>query len=270
MNKPLQLSRYSLVTFLICRRRFQLQFLDHLAWPDSVPDPKQSASFELGQNFHLLLERFFSGLPVEEEFIPEHQLRKWWRRFQEDGPELPLGQRLPELRLTVPAGAHYLTGRFDLLVIDHSQQRPKAHIFDWKTSRPHQLSELETDWQTRLYLAMIAESGRALIQDGPALSPDDVTLTYWFTSDPANPQRIIYSQNQHDQNWAEILNIISDIDACLEENAWPLTANWTHCRYCPYQAYCGRWEAGKEEIILLEEPADYGFDLNYLIEPEIP
>ena len=269
-NHALTLSRSNLSAFITCRRRFQLQTLERLAWPDLALDLRQRATVEQGQNFHRILERFFSGLAVDESEIPDQQLRDWWQRFEQRGPVLPEGRRLPEIRLTVPAGSHYLIGRFDLVIIENRDAVTHAHIFDWKTSRPRSVSELQSDWQTRLYLAMIAQSGSALLEDGNRLEAGHVTLTYWYTNDPNTSRHINYSQSQHEQNWSEICAIIDEIDGCLQGDQWPLTANWSHCRKCPYQAYCGRWEAGRHETIIADGPAPYDYELDFLLEPETP
>lgn len=264
------LSGSNLLTFLTCRRRFQLRVLEHLAWPDLTLDIKQQAAVYQGQYFHRILERHFLGLPVIESEIPNKQLLNWWQQFEQHGPTIPEGRRLPEIRLTVPVGSHYLVGRFDLVVIETHAGGPRAHIFDWKTSRPRSISELQSDWQTRLYLAMMAESGQALIENGRLLEADQITLTYWYTNDPDLPPQITYSQKQHEQNWNEICAIVDDIEDCLQQSQWPLTANWSHCRKCAYQAYCGRWEAGQHESMIAEERAVYDYTLDTLLEPGTP
>lgn len=270
MSRSLHLSQTNLLNFLTCRRRFQLRSLERLSWPDYTPDPTLYHSYEQGKNFHLLLERHFAGVPVTDASLPDKKIENWWHLFQNHGPNLPAGRRLPELRLTVPADAHFLIGRFDLLIVNESENQSQAHIFDWKTSKPRSTADLQSDWQTRLYLAMVAESGQALLQHGPPLSADQITLTYWYTGDPDHPRRIAYSQEWHEQNWAEILEIVADIDTSLQKEEWPLTANWSHCRRCPYQAYCGRWEAGTDAAIIHEEGPTYEIDLDLLFEPESP
>ena len=270
MSSSLLLSRSNLLTFLTCRRRFQLQTLERLAWPDMALDLKQQETVQQGNYFHRILERHFLGLPVDPLTFPNQQLQDWWQLFQQQGPKLPEGRRLPELRLTVPVGAHFLIGRFDLLIIEAGSSTPKAHIYDWKTSRPRPLSELETDWQSRLYLAMAASSGHALLEIERSLNAENITLTYWYTADPQTPRQITYSQAGHEKKWAEIETIVQEIEDCLAEENWPLTANWSECRSCPYQAYCGRWESGRHERVIAEERAGFGTDWDFLLEPESP
>jgi RecB family exonuclease len=174
--------------------------------------------------------------------------------------KLPAGETHPERSLTVPIGEHVLNGRFDLLILSPDT----AHIFDWKTGRPHSEAELRQDWQTRLYLAMLAEGGAAL---GHTLQPDQIAITYWYVNDPAEPRTIRYNLAWHKQNWADLQALVAQIDEALVQDTWPLTDDWSHCRQCAYQAYCGRQEAGETAPTESEEAAD---ETDLFLEPEIP
>ncbi len=259
MSETLLLSRYKLDTFLICQRRFHLRFRRRLLWPNRPLADHWAEVREQGEQFHRLLERHFLGLPVVAEAIDDVEVRRWWSLFQRH-VKLPDGKAYPERSLTVPIGGHVLNGRFDLLILSpHS-----AHIFDWKTGQPHSEADLRHDWQTRLYLAMLAEGSAAL---GHSVQPDQIAITYWYVNDPAEPRTIHYNQAWHTQNWTDIQAIAAQIDAVLTKDNWPLTDDWAHCRQCAYQAYCGRQEAGETVKDELEELPD---DTELLLEPEIP
>ena len=272
MNKTLLLSQARLSAFVTCRRRFYLRYLQRLPWPDLLLETSLRPAIERGQEFHKLLERYFLGLPVDPASIRDGQLRTWWQRFMESDFPLPPGRRLPELRLTVPAGPHFLIGRFDLVIVDSAHEHPFAHLYDWKTSRPRPTAELQEAWQTRLYLAMLAESGTSLTEGQVILHPDQVALTYWYVDDPLQPRTIMYTQDQHAQNWSEIQALVADIEDSLQQEHWSLTDNWSHCRTCAYQVYCGRQEAGTLERTLAEELAEYEFEPDFPLElePESP
>ncbi len=264
------LSQARLLAFLTCRRRFQLRYLDQLSWPVAPLVPQQRSAVEQGQKFHQLLERFFLGLPISDLDIADRQLQLWWRRFEENLLPLPPGRALPELRLTVPVGRHFLTGRFDLVIIRNEKEQPAVHIYDWKTSRPRPAEELREEWQSKLYLAMLAESKGALIEGNGTLIPEQIKLTYWYVTDPHTPRTITYSREQHEQNWEEIQTVVTDIHSCVQKGLWPLTDNWRHCRSCTYWAYCGRFEGGEPEKILAEALARYELTPAPFLEPESP
>lgn len=272
MVETLTLSRQRLQTFLICQRRFQLRYLKQLPWPEAPLSQEAEAAVERGQRFHRLLERHFLGLPLASGAIEDAELQRWWTLFEQSGPALPAGRALAELSLTVPIGRHLLTGRFDLLVIGEDKSgQPFAHVFDWKTSRPPEEGQLPQDWQTRLYLALLAEGGHALSPGNRAPDPDHIAMTYWYVAEPAAPRTIRYNSAWHSQNWEEIEALVARIDAQLVAGDWPLTGNWDHCRYCAYQAYCGRQAAGQAGR-LTESADDSEPDsvVEEWLEPELP
>jgi CRISPR/Cas system-associated exonuclease Cas4 (RecB family) len=231
------LSQSKVRTFLTCRRRFELRYLHRVPWPAAPLAEKDEALLGRGQQFHELLHRHFLGLPMEAESIDDAQVRGWWRTFRQEGPRLPNGRYLPELTLTIPLGALLLNGRFDLLIIGTDTAPPTAHIYDWKTGHPRHLADLRHDWQTRLYLALIAEGGAAL---GHTFAPEQIHLTYWYAVAPNEPRTIAYTADWHRQNWQEISQIGQQIEQAMQTNEWPLTDNWDECRTCGFQTYCHR------------------------------
>lgn len=239
------LSRTQLTSFLACQRQFHLRFQQRLPWPQPPLEEKVEANLTLGQTFHHLLERHFLGLDVAAEAMAHPRLRSWWLAFRQFEPTLPNGRFFPEATLTTPLlhtakGSYLLNGRFDLLILSQASGNHFAHLYDWKTGRPRPESSLRHDWQTRLYLAMLAESTRALLGTAAHLPPDHITITYWYVSEPDAPRTLPYSPSQHAQNWADLQAIAAQIDAASD---WPLTNDLTQCQTCPYQAYCGRQTA---------------------------
>lgn len=275
MNQSFTLSRSKLVSFLDCPRRFQLRYLKRLPWPDAPDNPEAAETMIRGQQFHLLLERRFLGLDVPLNSVGDTAVSTWFQTFIQHNPVRQNGRFLPEHRLTVPIGNHLLLGRFDLLVVREAEGAaageengaPFAHVYDWKTGQPRSERALRQDWQTRLYLALLAEGGAALWR-GRALLPENVTLTYWYVTEPDAPRHFTYSQAEHRQNWADIQAIVAQIDAHLTAETWPLTGDLAQCRRCAFQVYCGRQEAGLGSSRLDEEAEPDEPD--FLLEPDLP
>lgn len=233
-------SRYKLAAFLACQRQFQLHYLQQYPWPPAPQDDSGREVGRRGQQFHRLLERHFLGLAVDDPGVGDPLLRQWWLTFRREEPLLPPGERLPELTLTVPLKGHLLTGRFDLLVLGEEE----VHIYDWKTTRPRPEGDLRRDWQTRLYLALAVEGGSALYPGAKTVAPHQVTLTYWFVQAPAESVTFRYDPATHEENWAEIVALVAQIDAALvQEEIWPLTDDLQICARCRYQVLCDRQEA---------------------------
>jgi hypothetical protein len=246
MNETLLLSRGKLATFLECRRRFQLRYLEGAAWPAAPLPIADEERLGRGQQFHQLVQQFYLGLPVDAATIADRTLREWWLTFVQYKPKLLHGRTLPELTLTIPIERHLLHGRFDLLVVGEKEGSPFAQLYDWKTGKLPDETALRHDWQTRLYLAMLAESGQALWAAGhTTLEPEQISMTYWYVTAPHEPRVITYNRAWHEQNWAEIKAIVAQIEAQqLGEGVWPLTEDRSQCRVCAYQALCGRQERG--------------------------
>lgn len=261
MTESLTLSRYRLETFLACQRRFDLRFLRRMPWPVAPLDERAETARQRGEAFHQLMERHFLNFPAAPETTVDSQVRRWRSLFLNSRLEIPEGKAYPEHSLTIPVGRHFLNGRFDLLILHNNA----AHIFDWKTGQPRREADLRQDWQTRLYLAMLAESGQAF---GQKLDPDQINITYWYVNDLDAPRLIQYNQAWHSQNWAAIQAIVAQIDTAVSQNAWPLTEDWTQCRRCAYQTYCDRQEAGAAMADESEETEDAKTDLFF--EPELP
>lgn len=245
MDKHLSLTQLHIRNFLECRRRFELRYLSPFAWPEPPYSLDTEQAFDRGRAFHKHLEQRFLGLNPHAAMIDDPTIRMWWNTFDSSGPPIPDGRRYPEISLAVPLGGHQLFGRFDLLVITPTDDGDvKATIFDWKTSKAQPEARLRTVWQTRLYLALLAEGGHTLIPGRKEkLNPDHLSMTYWYVGDPDNPRTLAYSRAMHQQNWQEIGEIVAEIEAARQAAEWPLTDDWSRCRDCAYQAYCGRQTA---------------------------
>jgi hypothetical protein len=276
MDNRLTLSQYKLANFLACQRRFQLRSLRRLPWPATPLPERTEQLLQQGQDFHQLLERHFLGLPITPATIPDGRVRQWWQAFTDDSPvqNLPAAARfLPETGLTVPLGNHLLYGRFDLLVIgEDAQNRLFAHVFDWKTGRPATPEALNGRWQTRLYLALLAEGGSAFWPQAVPLAPEQISLTYWYVQAADEPVTLSYSTAAHQANWAELQQIAAQLDEAFSLDAWPLTDDWSQCRECAYQVYCGRQGAGTAvpELDEHDEADEPNLPNEQLLTPELP
>ena len=257
MTDSLLLSRYKLTTFLACQRRFELRYLQKLPWPQRPLSVADEDVLARGQQFHQVLQRHFLGWEIEPATIGDAQVRQWYLLFQNSNLQLPNGRILTEMSLTIPLGQHLLNGRFDLLILGENEQgQPTAHLFDWKTGKAQDSSKLKQDWQTRIYLAMLAEGGSALFADEQAqLQPENIRITYWYVTDPDTPRTLTYSAKQHAENWADLQSLATQIDTHIGQEIWPLTDDFAECQRCAYQTICQRQATGTA-VPVLDEDAD--------------
>jgi len=230
-----------LMTYVSCKRQYQLRYESRAAWPEAPLPEKWQRAVERGHAFHRAAQRHLLGLQVSAPADPltgDRQVRLWWERFLEWEPNLPPGRRLPELSLTVPLGEHLLTGRFDLLILGEQS----IHIFDWKTEqRPRGREQLAEDWQTVIYLALLAEGAGALAGNLGRIAPEQVHLTYWFARDPANPVTFQYSAAAHQDSWNRLEQLADEITSTASTyTSRPLTDDRRTCGRCLYQVLCNR------------------------------
>lgn len=274
MHDSFLLSQGKLATFFACQRRFQLRYLRRLPWPAAPLDDQTAASLERGQQFHQLLQRHFLHLPIEPAAIVDETVRRWWSLFARSWRQFPELSRsdnrfLTEISLTVPIGDALLNGRFDLLVIGTAGATPFAHLFDWKTGKAHSEADLRQSWQTRLYLALLAAGGTALLPSGKSLSPAQIAITYWYVTEPDTPRTIQYSAAWHKQNWDEIQAVVAQITAQWEQERWPLTEDWSLCQACAYQTYCGRQGGGSTNALAIDDDTEPTLP-DWSLEPDLP
>lgn len=241
MSSTVQLFSYrKLMTFVSCRRQYQLRYETRAAWPEAPLPEKWQRAVERGHAFHRAAHRHFLGLQTSEPTDPlkgDRELKLWWERLLAWEPNLPAGRRLPELSLTVPLGDHLLIGRFDLLVLSEDG----IHIYDWKTEqRPRRRDQLANDWQTVIYLALLAEGAGALTSSPQKFAPEQIKLTYWFARDPANPVTFPYGAAAHRDSWSRLEHLVNEINAAPQGSIRPLTDDWRTCGRCIYQVLCGR------------------------------
>lgn len=246
MNSHLTLTQLHIRHFLDCPRRFELRYLAPFTWPEAPYTLDTEQAFDRGRYLHRLLERHFLELHPEAQATEDAIVQTWWDAFSRSGIHIPAGRRLPELSLAASAGGHQLFGRFDLLVLSpQPDDEVSATVFDWKTSKPRDVAWLSRAWQTRLYLALLAEGGHTLVAGRTQkLDPDRLAMVYWYVAEPHAPRVIRYSRTLHEQNWGEITRIVAAIDQAQASGLFPLTEDWSRCRGCAFQAYCGRQTAG--------------------------
>jgi hypothetical protein len=183
-----------------CPRKFQHAVLEHL---EAVTSPEQQYAMTLGKQFHQCVEQWSLGLAIP--ILNETPLDRWWKAFEQIQSAFGSnGVGHSEFEQTLPWHHHLLGGIYDLLLLGENS----AEILDWKTyGKPRDVDRLAEDWQTRLYLFLLAEA--------TGFDPENLAMTYWFLGGTqAESWRIVYNRSQH--RATEL-----DLQKCLE----PLS-NW--------------------------------------------
>lgn len=232
-------NQQNLQDYIDCPRRFELRYLQKLAWPAIRSEPvlELERQMRLGERFHQMVQQHQLGLPEEAvaSQATEVELDIWWRAYLIHFPENLPAKRHPEITLAAPFQGYRLVAKYDLVAVDPGRE---AVIVDWKTNRrPIPVSILKARAQTRLYPLLLSLAG-AHLNAGELIHPENIEMIYWFTADPDHPAVFSYSQAQFEADREYISGIISQIEA--RDAPFPLTDDERRCLYCNYRSLCQR------------------------------
>ena len=248
-------SQSSLQDYYECPRRFQLRYIEHLAWPAIETEPvlENELRLQQGQLFHRMIQQHLVGLPVEKlaGLANTPDLKRWWENYLGYDFDISGYTIYPELILAAPVGTRRLVAKYDLLAIKAGQ---KALIFDWKTTHKRPRNEwMAARLQTRVYRALLVQAG-AYLMGGNPIQPEQVEMIYWYSDFPSEPAHFPYNAAQFKRDWDALAALIYEIG---NHRHFPLTEDEKKCTYCPYRSYCNRGgkagtmgeaEEGMEEI----------------------
>ena len=285
-----QFSQGSLQDYVDCPRRFQLRYIQRLAWPAVQAEPvlENERHFQQGTAFHRLIHQHVLGLSPERlsstitaDFGQD--LSRWWHNYLESGPaDLP-ASLYPEVVLSAPVSGHRLVAKYDLIAVDAGQwadfELSRAVIVDWKTSRKRlRRKGLAERLQTRVYPYLLIQAGSHLLEIGDwglkigdwrPFRPEQVEMVYWFANFPEDPERFPYDAAQYDADGAYLALLIEEIKSHSElgDEDFPLTTQERRCRYCPYRSLCQRGiRAGAFDEA--EDEPDWGDDFEIALDFE--
>jgi CRISPR/Cas system-associated exonuclease Cas4 (RecB family) len=233
-------SQGSLQDYVDCPRRFQLRYIQRLAWPavEAEPALENERHLQQGAAFHRLVHQHVLGLLPERlsSTITDKDLSRWWYNYLESAPaDLP-ASRYPEVVLSATVSGHRLVAKYDLIAVD-SEQRPI--ILEWKTSRKRPRRKwLAERLQTKVYPYLLVRAGSHLNEEQP-FQPEQVEMVYWFANFPEDPERFPYDAAQHDADGAYLASLVEEIKSLGDED-FTLTTQERRCRYCPYRSLCRR------------------------------
>ena len=256
-----QFSQGSLQDYVDCPRRFQLRYVERVAWPaiETEPALENEHHLQQGAAFHRLVHQHVLGMTPERlsSAVTDEDLRRWWRNYLENGPaDLP-PSRYPEVVLSGPVCGHRLVAKYDLIGVD---TRRRAVIVDWKTSRRRSRRKwLAERLQTRVYPYLLVRAG-AHLNGGQPLEPEQVEMVYWFANFPGDPEHFSYNTAQFKADGVYLAALIEEIKREIERpegETLPLTTQERRCRYCAYRSLCRR---GVRAGLLDETEAEWGPD----------
>jgi hypothetical protein len=236
----LHLSQGHLNLLQTCPRKFQHVYLDQLSFPASF---EQQERINWGDRFHLLMQQRELGLPIHELPDLDLPLTQSIAALAQAAPDLfePNSEqfRQSEHRRILPVQQYLLTVIYDLLILQPQQ----AQILDWKTyARPPHSRWLAQNWQTRLYLFVLAETSD--------YTPEQLSMTYWFIPTegdrPIQPEclKFSYSSALHQQTKRDLTELLTQLTHWQQQypdNSFPqVPESSPHCETCNFAVRCQR------------------------------
>ena len=257
------LSQAHLTLLSTCDRKYQYIFLEALSGPSTA---EQQLTTQWGSQFHLLMQQRALDLPVAVLAKSSAEMVTSMTALEQVAPDVfehlsaaaNAADRAPgrafnqsEHRRTLAFNGYLLTVVYDLLVYS-----PEAgQIFDWKTHQhPPRRQWLQADWQTRLYLYVLAET--------TDLKPEQLSMTYWFvrlsdrlapepvsekrSAEPAQPTayRFDYSAAQHLRTQQDLQQLTDRLTRMRQQDNFPkVDVAKGLCDRCPFNVRCDRLPA---------------------------
>ncbi|MDJ0732083.1 MAG: PD-(D/E)XK nuclease family protein [Crocosphaera sp.] len=219
----IRLSQAQLNLLEVCPPQFQRVYLDQLSLPIS-PDVQENLLW--GNQFHQLMQQHFLGLSLDSILDIDQELKNIVKALLKSVNEQhnlnAESWTEAEHYRSLEKGNYLLTAIYDLLIINEN----KAQILDWKTYlQPQNKQKLANNWQTKLYLYLLAETSDYL--------PEQISMTYWFVKIPHEPQGLTFEYNEqlHDKTTLELEKILSNLDNYLFELNQN-NADFSHSKNC--------------------------------------
>jgi CRISPR/Cas system-associated exonuclease Cas4 (RecB family) len=254
LPSPFNFSQSSLQDYTDCPRRFQLRYLERLAWPAAETEPTQEYERHQreGSLFHRLVQQHLLGIPAEKlsPLAQSEDLNRWWEAYLKHFENFGNAHRLfPEYTLSAPLGSYRLVAKYDLVAVT---EEGNAVIYDWKSYRKRPRNEdLAVRWQTRLYPFLLEQAGSRL-NDGKPIPPHQIKMIYWFANYPDDAAVFSNNENKSQQNRALIEKTVQEI---AEAKEFPMCEEKRACRFCTYRSFCdrgvraGNWDAFDDDAL---------------------
>jgi hypothetical protein len=208
LHQPLwQLSQSHLNLLAACPRKFQHRYLDRL---ESSIGLENNPYQQLGAQFHQLMQQRALGLDIAPLVATDKRLQDWFQAFMQVPPPMIAGIHQSEHQRLGWLDGYVLVAIYDRLI----QNADQAQILDWKTyALPRQVAHLRNNWQTRLYLYLLAETSE--------YDPEQLSMTYWFAAASTQPEAttnfvtFTYNQNWHEQTHRDLTQLLYQLNQGL-------------------------------------------------------
>ena len=242
-----EFSQNALNTFRSCPKKFGYKYIQGLNWKKE-DDEEYYRSMKYGREFHLMCERYFSGIPVgkftgSKEY---EKFDKWLEKVKKAVPIYEDREYLPEYGLSIKIDEESrLTAKYDLAVIYRENNQLCIDVWDWKTeNRKLKYNDLENRMQSIVYMAIAYEAIPKIY--GNCEEKARVKMYYYQPEYYTEPIELTYSEEKFEKDKIKIEGLIKEIKKSNFNEK-----NLKSCKYCEFNMLCNRNsvdEAVYEEI----------------------
>ena len=232
-------TQHSLTTFDNCPLKFRKRYLENLKW-DSFPDEKIKRSIALGNDFHLLANRYFMGIDPGLQLSGAEcaELSNWMENLKAYFKLEDQCTYKPEYKIRMANGLLKLEANFDLLRIRDGS----VEIWDWKTNggssgdkRGMKAKKLQDSLQTKVYMFVLKE--QADLISGEELDCSRISMHYWQPDPPGTLVDISYDAAMHEEFRDILESKIENIHGYDYGNFDKSLYN-KHCKFCEFNRLC--------------------------------
>ncbi|GCD13084.1 PD-(D/E)XK nuclease family protein [Clostridium tagluense] len=223
-------SQNLLNTFDKCPFRFKIKYLDNIRWKkDSISDEDYYENMNMGLDFHLIAQRYFSNIPVVIN-DSNTELLHWTNSLREKFTILDENIYLPEYEIKMRKDNIRIQAKYDLIIIKPNN---KIEIWDWKTeNRKLDYKEVSKRMQAIVYMYILGE--RSLEIFDRDICSENISMKFWQPQFKEDIITINYSESKHRINEEKIMQLTRRLDNYDFSLDFNIELYSKQCKYCEF------------------------------------
>jgi RecB family exonuclease len=233
----LYFSQASLSAYQTCPLRFRYRYIDQLGWLRSAKDGEYQAERQLGEQFHLIAQRYFQQVDISSlsRHISPGLLAEWFENLCNRFPLDSRTRYYPEQELRYCKDGIKLTAKYDLLAM---YPDGRVVIYDWKTAAVRQTAQRVRSLQSIIYPLVLFENAF-----GGVRQPEQISMIFWNPRFPHEEQVWTYDVDLYHQERKKIRNLVKGIMEKPYAEFWGIKADdisppSKDCQRCEYRGFC--------------------------------
>lgn len=223
-------SQNLLNTFDKCPMKFKIKYIDNIRWKkDSINDEDYYENMNIGLDFHLICQRYFSDIPVIID-KSNKELTNWYNTLQEKFTILDENIYLPEYEIKIKKENIRIQAKYDLIILKPNN---KIEIWDWKTEkRKLDYKEVSKRMQAIVYMYIVGERSLEIFDKNIPL--ENISMKFWQPQFEDDIITINYSEINHRNNEKKIMDLAGRLDNYNFSSDFNSELYSKQCKYCEF------------------------------------